>query len=135
MTYEVEKPILNSAFKEPSEYWYIREGELPKRIEGRRPAMVFQPEDANEWPLEDGILHPLEGYENAYELALVNLLRARVTSWRDAGYPGATRTTLELLEWWKRDGREHRLFFAQIEAAETVIFLVEARADFHHVSH
>ena len=46
------------------------------------------------------------------------------------GYPGVTRTTLELLQWWQRDGREKRLFYAQLEAAETVIFLTEARADF-----
>ena len=36
---------------------------------------------------------------------------------------------MELLQWWQREGREKRLFFAQIEAAMTVIFLVEARAD------
>ena len=39
-----------------------------------------------------------------------------------------TRTTLELLNWWRRDGRQQRLFFAQLEAAETIIFLSEARA-------
>ena len=45
-------------------------------------------------------------------------------------YPGASRTTLDLLQWWRRDGRERPLFFAQLEAAETIIFLVESRADF-----
>ena len=35
-----------------------------------------------------------------------------------------------LIQWWKRDGREKRLFFAQLEAALTVIFLTEARQDF-----
>jgi type III restriction enzyme len=35
-----------------------------------------------------------------------------------------------LLQWWNRDGRDRRLFFAQREAAETIIFLTEARADF-----
>jgi hypothetical protein len=44
--------------------------------------------------------------------------------------PGVTRTTLGLLQWWRRDGRDKRLFFAQLEAAETIIFLTEARADF-----
>ncbi len=39
-------------------------------------------------------------------------------------------TTLDLLNYWQRDGRQHRLFFAQIEAAEAIIFLNEARADF-----
>jgi type III restriction enzyme len=32
--------------------------------------------------------------------------------------------------WPQRDGREKRLFYAQIEAAETIIFLIEARQDF-----
>lgn len=39
-------------------------------------------------------------------------------------------TTLELLRYWQRDGRNQNLFFAQVEAAETVIFLKEAREDF-----
>src|SRR5439155_5757340 len=69
-------------------------------------------------------------YTNGVELGLVNLLRARVESWQEVGYPGITRTTLELIQWWTRDGREKRLFFAQLEAALTVIFLKEARADF-----
>ncbi|MGH8718162.1 MAG: BPTD_3080 family restriction endonuclease [Burkholderiales bacterium] len=63
------------------------------------------------------------------ELALVNLIRKGIKDWRDQHWPGVTRTTLELLEYWRRDGRQHRLFFAQREAAETVIFLTEARPD------
>lgn len=50
--------------------------------------------------------------------------------WRAAGYPGVTATTLELLRYWRRDGRSFRFFFAQLEAVETVIFLNEARRDF-----
>ena len=57
------------------------------------------------------------------ELELVNLIRERLAQWREAGYPGATRTTLDLIRHWRRDGREQRLFFAQLEAAETIIFL------------
>ena len=49
--------------------------------------------------------------------------------WLQAGYPGVSRTTLELLQWWRREGRKQRLFFAQLEAADTIIFLKEARAD------
>jgi type III restriction enzyme len=47
------------------------------------------------------------------------------------GYPGATAVTDELLRHWSRPEREgnSRLFFCQREAAETVIFLTEARAD------
>jgi type III restriction enzyme len=130
MTFEVETPILNSPFEEPRNHWYIRPGETPECKDGRRRAMVFQPRDAREsWDVSDGQLHRMDDYENAYELPLVNLIRERVKEWREGGYPGASRTTLDLLTWWKRDGREQRLFFTQVEAVETVIFLTEARAD------
>lgn len=66
----------------------------------------------------------------AIELKLVTRIRAQVRKWRSDGYPGVTRTTHELLQWWRRDGRAQRLFFAQLDAAETIIFLCEARADF-----
>src|SRR6266536_3688321 len=35
----------------------------------------------------------------------------------------------EPIEYWQRDGRRHPLFFAQIEAAETIVFLTEGRTD------
>ena len=35
-----------------------------------------------------------------------------------------------MLAYWAREGRQHRLFFAQREAAETLVFLTEARSDF-----
>lgn len=128
---EVETPILNSPFEEPAEHWYIQPGETPVRNQGRRPAMVFRPRDAREeWDTGDGQLHRIAGYEGAFELPLVNLLRERVRQWRLDGYPGVSRTTLDLLSWWRRDGRERRLFFAQLEAVETVLFLIEARADY-----
>lgn len=130
-SYEVSQPILNSPYQEPDLYWYIREGEPPEKRDGRRRAVVWPPRDQKTpWDLSDGTLTPSPEYPSAYELALVNLICERVKAWRAAGYPGVTRTTLELLQWWQRDGREKRLFFAQIEAAETIIFLIEARQDF-----
>ena len=64
------------------------------------------------------------------ELKIVTRIRERLAAWRKADYPGASRTTLELLAYWSREGRKQPLFFAQHEAAETVSFLVEARAEF-----
>ena len=58
---------------------------------------------------------------------LVNRIRQQVKAWRKQDYPGVLRTTLDLLQWWRRDGRERPLFFAQLEAAKTVMFLVESR--------
>jgi type III restriction enzyme len=65
----------------------------------------------------------------AIELKLVNRIRTQVKKWRLEGYPGVTRTTLELLHWWRMDGRAQRLFFAQLNAAEMIIFLTEAGGD------
>ena len=123
--YEVPEPIINSPFEEPQEHWHIIEGEAPEKKPGRRPAMYFY-RDPKAVPDKYGG----DGVGTAIELKLVNRIRAQVKGWREQGYPGATRTTLELLQWWRRDGREKRLFFAQLEAAETLVFLVEARSDF-----
>src|SRR5579871_272639 len=125
--YEVPEPIICSPFEEPDCHWHIVEGELPEKRPGRRPAVYYYRDPkATPAPGEIGT------GGKPVELTLVNQIRQRVREWRAAGYPGVTRTTLELLQWWHREGREERKrqYFAQIEAAETIIFLNEARADF-----
>ncbi|MCU1266246.1 MAG: putative type restriction-modification system, Res subunit [Acidobacteria bacterium] len=123
--YQVPEPIINSPYDEPKQHWNIVEGEQPQLLPDRRPALYFYRDPkvriSKDYRGDRGV--PIE-------LKLVNLIRERVKAWRAAGYPGVTRTTSELLQWWRREGREKRLFFAQIEAAETIIFLTEARADF-----
>lgn len=128
-SFEVPKPILNSPFEEPKEYWDIKPGEPPKApTPGRRPAFYhYRPPSARDRELyggEAGI---------AIELKLANLIRKKLAQWRPLalrGEGGVSRTTHELLNYWRREGRKERLFFAQLEAAETIIFLTEARADF-----
>jgi type III restriction enzyme len=122
--FEVEQPILNSPFLEPAEHWQIEEGHAPKRLSVRRRAGYFYRDPKAPLP-EPG--QPARG--DWQDLELVNLIRDRLAQWRATRYAGVTRTTLELLEYWRRDGRRTPLFFAQIEAAETVVFLKEARAD------
>jgi len=130
-SYEVSEPIQNSPFEKPKKYWYIHEGEEPELRDGRRVSVVFPPRDQKEpWSLDEKILQPSKEYPSGYDLVLVNLVRERVEAWREQGYPGVTRTTLELIQWWTREGRDKQLFFAQIESALTIIFLKEARADF-----
>jgi len=124
-SYEVPEPIISSPFEESREHWNIIEGEVPERVAGRRRAVYFY-RDPKATPGK----HAGEGVGTVIELKLVNLIRERVAEWRRAGWPGVTRTSLELLSWWQREGREQRLFFAQLEAAETIVFLTEARADF-----
>ena len=124
--HEVPEPILNSPFAEPAEHWEISQHEPPKRCEGRRLAMYFYRRPGQEAP------ESREATGTAIELKLVNRIRAKLAEWRPLalrGEGGVTRTTMELMRHWRRDERRHRLFFAQLEAAETIIFLTEARAD------
>ena len=57
---------------------------------------------------------------------IVNEVRFAVGRWRAQGYPHTTSVTRELLTYWRADDRERRLFFCQVEAAETAIYLTEA---------
>lgn len=120
---EIAKPIICSPYEEPRQHWLIREGEAAELRPGRRPAHYFYrfPDS----PSADAA--PSKAFQ--IELKLVNQIRERMTRWQELGFPGCTRTTLELINHWTRDGRQRRLFFAQLEAALAVIFLVEGRSD------
>ncbi len=123
--FEVSEPILNSPFEEPQAHWWILPGETPERRAGRRFAHYFYRDPRS------GTRDSAEvDTGTMIEMKLVSRIRDRLAAWRTAGYPGASRTTLELLAYWSREGRGQPLFFAQHEAAETVVFLFEARADF-----
>ena len=124
--HEVPEPILNSPYEEPSAHWRISEHEPPEKRHGRRPASYFYRR-----PQRDSASNP-EGVGTAIELKLVNRIRATLAEWRPLalkGQGGVTRTTMELMRHWRREDRRFRLFFAQLEAAETIIFLTEARPD------
>lgn len=121
--HEVDSPIICSPFAEPDKHWRIVEGEPLGQIDGRRPSVYYYRPPTRQAAAASGA-------GNAVSLELVNELRDRVQRWRQAGYPGVSRTTADLLKYWRRDGRKSRFFFAQMEAAETIIFLVEARHDF-----
>ncbi|MFP4369403.1 MAG: BPTD_3080 family restriction endonuclease, partial [Candidatus Kapaibacterium sp.] len=64
------------------------------------------------------------------EIPIVNQIRPRVKSWREAGYPGVTGITKRLLEHWQdpEERKDRRFFFCQLEAIETLIWLTEAPA-------
>ncbi|MER3544750.1 MAG: hypothetical protein C4311_09160 [Chloroflexota bacterium] len=118
MSLLVDNPILNSPFDEPARYWAYEEGQ-PVLKEGRRPAGYFL--KASTRGPQAALLE-----EEFFPLDLVNTIRARVKAWRERGYPGVTPITRQLLNHWNHPERERRLFFCQREAAETLIWLVEA---------
>ena len=132
----VESPIINSPFCEPKNYWQIERGKPPVKAEGRRRASYFYrvPEHAGRGKRDrtQGKMFESEKGEEV-QIALVNVIRERVKDWRDGVHSGGlandgiSPVTRELLDLWRSDERMQRLFFAQIEAAETVIFLVEAK--------
>jgi type III restriction enzyme len=122
--FEVPTPILNGPFNEPTLHWHLEVGEPPEQRPGRRTAGYYY-RDPRRGVQDDG------GSRGVWqEMPLANLIRDRVREWQAAGRPGISRTTDELIAWWGREGRKQNLFFAQREAAETIIFLTEARADF-----
>jgi len=121
---EVAQPIICSPYEEPGFHWYIEEGKPCDKRAGRRPSVYYYRPPARGTGSGEG-----SDIGEARELRLVNEIRERVKVWRNEGYPGIGRTTFELLQYWKRDGRQKRLFFCQFDAVETIIFLIEGRAD------
>ncbi len=124
----VQAPVINSPYEEPGAHWKIHEHEPAEKIVGRRkPTYVYLPPGAR----TDGENEREVGHE-IEELQLVSQVRERLAEWRPLalrGGGGVSRVTMELLNYWRRRGRAQPLFFAQLEAAETIIFVSEARAD------
>ena len=120
----ISQPVLNRPHEEPSRYWQLAEDNTSTGvvIEGRRlsQALVIVPK-------ERGAQLRMQ-VTAAEQNELVNRIRDAVAGWRDANYPGATSATRQLLQHWRSEVNEPRLFFAQVEAAETLIWLTEANA-------
>ncbi|MDE0664783.1 MAG: DEAD/DEAH box helicase family protein [Acidimicrobiaceae bacterium] len=120
----IGQPVLNRPHEEPSRHWELAEDNTSTGviIEGRRlsQALVIVPK-------ERGAQLKLQ-VTAAEQNELVNRIRDAVAGWRSANYPGATAATRQLLQHWRSEASDPRLFFAQVEAAETLIWLTEANA-------
>jgi type III restriction enzyme len=123
----IENPILNSPFTEPTRYFRVDEDGITNEIvEGRRPSAYFVPVPS---PRRRDPQLAFQFQWTADRLQLnpeVNQIRSRVDLWRRRERPAITRTTRALLDWWTTSERDHPLFFCQVEAAETAIYIVEA---------
>ena len=123
----VEKPVICSPYEEPDAHWeYDKTTGAAFRTPGRRQAgywYLTKKVGTKDQDLFDEFFQE----ENFDDLPLINLLREDVRRWRESGYRGATNVTRELLNWWRSPDRDRRLFFCQIEAAETLIYLAEIR--------
>jgi len=116
----IDRLIINSPYTEPTQHWsYDRRFRRFQLKQGRRKAgyLIATPDSIS---FDDpGVFQEIE---------LANKIRPRVTQWREADYPGVTSITKRLLEHWRERESEDdkRLFFCQLEAAETLIWLTEA---------
>lgn len=89
-------------------------------------------------PKKSGVTAEIKDGRRPSPIAIVQNLRAEVSQWRLAGYPGTSDTTRELLAHWFL--REHRFdlptgesfpfnyYFCQRESIETFIYLRECRS-------
>ncbi len=124
----IENPVINSPFEEPARHFkFDDEGITDQIVAARRISAYFIPiaqprkkgnrqqQAFEEWTAD-----------RIKESKTVNAIRQRVRLWREGGYPGVTRVTHRLLQHWKSTERRQRLFFCQIEALETIIYIAEA---------
>ena len=118
-TQAVADPVINSPYEEPTRHWSYQDGQ-PFQVPGRRPAMYWYRSKKLAVGQAD-----IFAEEQRDELPLVNRLRADVKRWRESGYRGASRVTKELLRHWRRQDAPLPLFFCQLEAAETLIYVME----------
>ena len=118
----IDQLIINSPYEEPTKHWhYDRQKRLFDLVDGRRSAgYVVASGDSKAFD-DPGVFK---------EIPLVKQIRSRVKVWRNAGYPGVTGITKRLLNYWNdpEEFARRRFFFCQLEAAETLIWLVEASA-------
>lgn len=122
----IDNPILNSPFREPTRHFTVVDGQVSGTIEdGRRPSEFFVPVAAPKKKSPQLALQFGAGVRQQPN-EIVNEIRFAVGRWRAQGYPHTTSVTRELLANWQAEDRERRLFFCQIEAAETAIYLTEA---------
>ena len=129
----IENPVINSPFEEPKRHFlFSEEGITNEIVEARRESSYFVPIPR---PKKKGKQKQLSfqtewTQDRLKENEFINHVRARVARWRQGRYLGITKTTGRLLEYWQRPEREPRLFYCQIEALETVIYITEAAKNY-----
>ncbi len=119
MMSQIDDLIICNPYEKPLCHWrYDRSRRRFGKEYSRRPAgFLIASKDSQDYD-DPGEFH---------EIALVNQIRDRVDSWRENGYPGITGITRNLLNFWNDENvRGNRFFFCQLEAIETLIWLVEA---------
>jgi len=135
-----EQPVLNSPYEYPARYWELDDQGQPTQriIESRRRAEFITPipkprkrkgSDAQQQMIFDEG-KGLSTQEQQYDpTPVINELRRHVDQWRSFPNPndwGVTPETARLLQHWRHyKFNNFRPFFCQVEAVETLIWLIE----------
>ncbi|MBN2315823.1 MAG: DEAD/DEAH box helicase family protein [Sedimentisphaerales bacterium] len=125
----IENPVLNSPFEEPTRHWrFTDEGITDEIEEKRRISSYFVPiAKPRKTSKDKQLVFETEWTKDRIkENAFINKVRSRIRAWREGGYVSITKTTRRLLDYWTNPERENKLFFCQIEALETAIYITEA---------
>jgi len=135
-----EKPILNSPYNYPSQYWELDESGQPTQqvIQSRRRAEFITPipkprkrkgtGEQAQLLFDEG--EGLSTEEQQYDhTAIINSVRQQVDKWRSLPESRdwkVTQETARLLQHWRHHHYSSiRPFFCQVEAVETAIWLTE----------
>ncbi len=123
----IENPIINSPFDEPTRHFkFSDDGITNEIIDGRRRSSYFVPiAKARKQGSRQLYFDTEWTRDRIEENRLVNAIRQRVALWRKGGYVGVTPTTARLISYWTDANREKKLFFCQMEALETAIYITE----------
>ena len=123
--------VINSPYDKPDQFWSQDDNGRVAGVEnGRRPAAYELYDSRN-------------NTRRVEELETVNRIRHRVDEWREAGWPGVTSVSRELLNHWDSRGewdseskrwnggpRPYPFYFCQLEAIESLIWWLEAPEDY-----
>jgi type III restriction enzyme len=122
----IANPIINSPFEEPRLHFRFSEQGITNDIApGRRQSEYFVPIARPKKKGQQQLAFDPWTQDRIRPNEFINRVRGRVELWRKGGYVGITRTTRRLLEHWQNPERERKLFFCQIEALETAIYVTE----------
>jgi type III restriction enzyme len=122
----IENPVINSPYEEPSRHFVFgKEGITNETAIGRRSSSYFIPIAAPKKKGQQLAFETEWTKDRLEENAFINRVREQVALWRQGGFQGVTPVSRSLLEYWQNPDRYRRLFFCQIEAAQTAIFLTE----------
>ena len=123
----IDNPIINSPFHEPDKQFAFDDNGITNEVvSGRRRSSYFIPiAGAKKSKTGQQMFDTEWTRDRIEENKFINSVRDKVRAWRDGGYLGVTPVTKQLLNYWNNPDRERKLFFCQIEALETIIYITE----------